>query len=205
VRLGRARTRTALAVTPNPVALGGMLTLTATVTVPPPAQSAPPGGTVRFYDGHTSLGTAAVGPGSVAALSLPAALPWSRSYRAAYLGDGEHLGSISTAVEGMTFIASVAVPDAPLSAGATLELASRNPVVGARDGIVVRLTLPSAQSARLEMYDVRGRLVLGQDVGALGPGVHQVTLRSAGSLAPGVHLLRLAGVADSRPVRVVVL
>jgi hypothetical protein len=208
LRFGRARTRTALTATPNPIALGGMLTLTATVTVPPPAQNAPPAGTVRFYDGNTSLGTATLGGGGVATLILPANLPWDRSYRAAYLGDGEHLGSISDLVGGTTYITAVGVPDpgvSPTGAAFALEPVRPNPVPAARGALTVRFTLPSAEPARLELFDVRGRQLAAHDVGTMGAGVHSVELVPRATLAPGIYVVRLMGNAGVRTARAVIL
>jgi hypothetical protein len=208
VRFGRARTRTSLAVSPIQVALGAALTLTATVTVPPPAQENPPAGLVRFYDGHTSLGTAPVGGGGVATLVLPTSLPWGRSYRAAYSGDEEHLGSHSESVEGTTYIETVGVPGGGGPGGTpsfALEAVRPNPVPAARGAITVRFALPSDEPARIELFDVRGRRVAGREVGAMGAGVHSADLVPDATLRPGVYLVRLTGSPGIRTSRAVIL
>jgi hypothetical protein len=106
VLLGLVPTRTSLAVNPNPSVLGSPLTLTATVTIPPPGSGAP-GDSVRFFDGTTLLGTSPVN-GGVAALALPALYLGERSLTAVYKGDGRLFGSISAA--GTQLVVSYPVP-----------------------------------------------------------------------------------------------
>ena len=84
VLLGRARTRTALVVTPNPSAVGQTLHWQAFVTRALP-DSSDPSGTVQFFDGVGLMGTALVVNG-VATLDLPANLLWERQLSATYLG-----------------------------------------------------------------------------------------------------------------------
>ena len=176
--------------------------------VPPPLQESAPSGRVRFFDGHTSLGTAPVGGGGVATLVLPASLPWGRSYRAAYAGDGLHLGSISESVEGMTYLANVGVPGDVLPGTAVafaLEPVRPTPVSARRGAITVRFALPSDEPARIELFDVRGRRVAAQEVGAMGAGAHSADLVPAAAFVPGVYLVRLTGSLGVRTVRAVVL
>src|SRR5207247_10493008 len=86
--------------------------------------------------------------------------------------------------------------------------AQTSPLVGVDDGASPRLTLtgalpnpargeirawftlPSAEPASLELYDLAGRWVARRDVGALGPGRHMVAL--APGRRPGLYFLRLA-------------
>ena len=49
--------------------------------------------------------------------------------------------------------------------------------------MMVGFTLPSAESARLELIDVAGRRVASRDVGALGAGQHAVNLTPGRQLA----------------------
>ena len=64
-------TATALTAAPNPATFGQNVTLTATIT---PAPTGSPAGTVTFFDGGVSIGTAAPNGSGVASLS-PATLP----------------------------------------------------------------------------------------------------------------------------------
>lgn len=59
-----------------------------------------------------------------------------------------------------------------------------------RGPLLVALTLPSAEPARLEMLDVSGRCVIARDLAALGSGYHVVSLTQR-KLASGVYVLRL--------------
>lgn len=54
----------------------------------------------------------------------------------------------------------------------------------------VRFTLATAAPASLAIYDVRGRRVYEQDVGALGPGHHAVSV-DGDRLTPGIYVIRL--------------
>jgi hypothetical protein len=63
-----------------------------------------------------------------------------------------------------------------------------NPAIGTPS---VSLTLPQAEEARLEVFDLRGRLVTRRDLSSLGPGRHVVPLDMGTSLASGVYLIRL--------------
>jgi len=55
----------------------------------------------------------------------------------------------------------------------------------------IAFSLPDARPSRLEVVDVRGRIMLSREVGALGPGSHNVSLSEAGRLGPGVYWVRL--------------
>ena len=63
-----------------------------------------------------------------------------------------------------------------------------NPAVGLP---IVSLTLAKSEAARLEVFDLRGRLVLRRDLSGLGAGRHSVSLDEGVRLAPGVYVLRL--------------
>ncbi len=77
----------------------------------------------------------------------------------------------------------------PVAASFALHGAQPNPAV--EDGLKVRFTLPDGSRAALEVYDVRGRRVWGQEVGALGGGEHVLRVDAGARLAPGVYLVRL--------------
>ena len=61
----------------------------------------------------------------------------------------------------------------------------------ARAGIQVAFTLPSASPARLEMFDLAGRLVRSRSFDAPQPGRHTADFGRAQELRPGVYVLRL--------------
>jgi hypothetical protein len=205
VYLSRVPTRTALAASPNPSPLGGMLTLTATLTVPDGTQ--PPAGTMRFHDGFGLIGEAPV-VGSVATLSFPATIPWFRDFSAEFVGTDRLRPSRSARVPLLVYVASV---DVGAGAGAggrgaiALEAPIPNPLRG--EGLVARFTLPErgAGPARLGLHDVRGRRLEEVDVAGLGPGAHAVTLRPAADLPAGLYFLRLEAGGSAVTRRVVVL
>jgi hypothetical protein len=204
LHLGLAPTRTALAASPNPVAYGNLLTLTATVTVPPPPLG-PPTGVVRFHDGSTLLGAAVLVNG-VATLPLPAAFPWFRTYRATYAGDDRRHGSVSEPLEVMTYVETVGVPAPTPGPGEALELALEgvrpNPAPAGR--LRVHFTLPTDAPARLELFDVRGRRVMEQGVEGVGAGFRSVALEADRPVPPGVYLVRLTQAGIVRHARAVV-
>jgi catechol 2,3-dioxygenase-like lactoylglutathione lyase family enzyme len=59
------------------------------------------------------------------------------------------------------------------------------------DGVSVRFTLPGAEPARLELFDLRGRRIAAREVGSLGAGEHLVPLADRPNLPAGVYLVRL--------------
>lgn len=73
-----------------------------------------------------------------------------------------------------------------------LELALRGFQPNPSAGIpMVGLVLAEAAPATLEVYDVAGRKVASREVGALGPGRHELRLDASQRLAPGVYAIRL--------------
>ena len=76
--------------------------------------------------------------------------------------------------------------------GTRLELAlhgvSPNP---ARSAFNVHFSLPNARPATLSLYDVSGRQVLSREVGAFGPGSHELALLPASRIPAGVYVIRL--------------
>jgi len=69
----------------------------------------------------------------------------------------------------------------------------------------VSFSLPSAEPARLSVFDISGREVASREVGALGPGLHNLALGDREGLRPGFYLVRLsqAGKSLIRSVHIV--
>jgi hypothetical protein len=95
----------------------------------------------------------------------------------------------------------VTAVDAPLAP----ELALKIPANPTRSEIRVAFSLPNASPARLECFDLAGRMIAAREVGTLGPGSHFVTLASGRRLPPGAYVLRLSQGSRSRTARAVVL
>jgi len=90
---GAGATTTALTSSQNPSTLGQSVTFTATVS------GATPTGTVQFFDGASTLGTAAVGGGGVATLTTSALAQGTHTITATYGGDVNNAASTSPAVQ----------------------------------------------------------------------------------------------------------
>ncbi|HEY5331237.1 MAG TPA: Ig-like domain repeat protein [Acidobacteriaceae bacterium] len=86
-------TTTALSASPNPASAGANVVLTASTT----AASGTPTGTVTFYDGTTSLGTASLS-GGTATLTVTTLTLGTHSLTASYAGGTGFAASASTAV-----------------------------------------------------------------------------------------------------------
>jgi len=84
--------------------------------------------------------------------------------------------------------------------GALALAASPNPAVGV---LQVAFNLQQTGPARLEAFDIQGRLRAARAVGELGPGTHTVALGDDGSLPPGLYLLRLKCGSETRTARVI--
>ncbi len=52
-------------------------------------------------------------------------------------------------------------------------------------------TLSEMGTAHLDLFDLRGRRLASQDVSALGPGSHVVTIRPEAGMTSGVYIIRL--------------
>jgi hypothetical protein len=76
----------------------------------------------------------------------------------------------------------------PTAARFALRGLSPNPSAG---DAIVALSLASHEAAGLEVYDISGRLVSSRELGALGPGPHELRLGERGQLAAGVYTVRL--------------
>ncbi|HEY2954031.1 MAG TPA: FG-GAP-like repeat-containing protein [Candidatus Eisenbacteria bacterium] len=73
------------------------------------------------------------------------------------------------------------------------------------EDLTVEFILPTAEAARLELFDVAGRRVAAQDVASLGPGRHRVNMAAGARLTPGVYRIRLTQGAGVRIARAAVL
>jgi len=93
--VNKAATSTVVVSNFNPSVEGLPVTFTATVSAA--AATLAPSGTVQFFDGATLLGTGTV-TGGVASLVTPFSVAGSHSITAAYVGDGNYLGSTSPAI-----------------------------------------------------------------------------------------------------------
>ena len=93
----------------------------------------------------------------------------------------------------------VAGIDPPLPQRTALSLAVANPALGR---FTISPMLPDERAARLEMFDLAGRVEFRRDLQGAGP--HVVTI-GAGVATPGVHWLRLSHPLGVRLARVVVL
>jgi hypothetical protein len=69
-----------------------------------------------------------------------------------------------------------------------LEGAFPNPSSG---DLSIRFTLPDAEPAALDLFDVVGRRLWTEDVGRFGPGRHVVRLAPAAQAPPGLYFVRL--------------
>ena len=89
----RAPTTTAVVADVNPIAPGGSVTFTATVT--PPALSGAPTGTVAFYDGGTLLGVGTLAGGAATLTTTALTNPGPHNISAVYGGSAIYNGSTS--------------------------------------------------------------------------------------------------------------
>jgi len=93
----------------NPSTIGQPVTLTATVS------GSSPTGMVQFFDGPSSLGTVAVGVGSMATLTTSALTQGTHTITAVYSGDDNNATSTSPAVQ-QSVNAVVILPPGPVLA-----------------------------------------------------------------------------------------
>ncbi len=114
-------TATAVASSLNPAVGGQSVTFTATITT---TAGGAPTGTVTFFDGATSIGTAVLNGSAVATLSASSLVVASHSITAQYLGDVNSTGSTSSSVAEVMNIAGFGIPPSPLSlqAGQSLNI-----------------------------------------------------------------------------------
>jgi hypothetical protein len=87
---------------------------------------------------------------------------------------------------------------------ATLALAG-TPATPWHGPLAIDFELPDASPARLEVFDVGGRLRWRGEVGSLGAGPHRLSLSDVGRAASGVYLVRLSHPTGQRVARVVLI
>lgn len=88
------------------------------------------------------------------------------------------------------------------SAGLAFRLDPPTPNPSSGD-FVCGIALPSAEPARLEVFDLAGRRVMTREVGLLGPGTHRVRLASGRRLPAGVYGVALTQAGRRAVTRVV--
>jgi hypothetical protein len=119
--MNKFSTTTSLMSSPNPSQTAQAVTFTATVTASSPLSSLAPGtptGSVEFFDGATSLGTATLNGSGVATLmtsSLPAG---NRNITAQYLGANIGAGGGGYATSTSSVLVQMVIP--PVAAGVTV-------------------------------------------------------------------------------------
>jgi hypothetical protein len=109
-------------------------------------------------------------------------------------------------VSGITYVPQGVVAVAG-EAGSRLALAAPFPNPSQRGSVTLRFTLPTAGSARVEIFDVAGRQVWQRQMGGLAAGPYSVLWdgrTTAGRTAgPGVYLAKLTTEVGSRTARMV--
>jgi hypothetical protein len=93
--------------------------------------------------------------------------------------------------------------DAPALPRFALAIRARNPVVV--DRLRVEFTLRHGGRARVDLLDVSGRVLASTEVGAMGPGRHEVDLVGARTVQPGIYFLRLSQDGSEVRTRVALL
>lgn len=110
-------------------------------------------------------------------------------------------GERGTTASGEVWVTIPATTDAGPSAKIfALRRIAPNPVV---DRFNVTFSLASSDPAKIELLDVSGRRVVGQEVGSMGTGTHSIELAGAEHNAPGVYFLRLTQGNQEQTRRVV--
>ena len=102
---------------------------------------------------------------------------------------------------GESFYAEVWV-EVPGGFGFALKGAGSNP--STRE-LVVRFSLPSAEPAAVELFDLSGRRMVRQEVGSLGAGNHVVDLTQSRPLPSGAYYIRLTQGQRTATTRAVLL
>jgi hypothetical protein len=159
--------QTTLVATPNPDTTGGPLTLTATVS--PSAAT----GTVTFYDGTTSVGTASLSAGTATIqVSLPAG---NHALTATYGGDSVYGPSTSPVVNDLVSAAPV---------GVTLTADSLTPNLGQK--VLLTATI-STTAATGTVTFLNGTVPFGSATVSNGVATMFVSSLPAGSLSLTAH------------------
>jgi hypothetical protein len=131
---------------------------------------------------------------SLSAISGPAADQWQG-------GSDE-----SWAIDNVSVTLTPPTEDVPGTAAPPgLELAGAQPNPSRDRRLHVQFALPTADPARLELFDVSGRRLAAREVGAMGPGRHALDMGERVRLDPGLYLLRLTQAGVSRTARAVVM
>ncbi len=133
--VNKAPTATAVGSAPNPSLFGDAVTLTATITVPPPGAGTPTG-SVTFSDGGFVLGTSPLTAGGQATFTTAGLQVGTHGLVATYGGDGDFLASTSNATSqivrcltivtgkvngGLTVSGSTCVNNATVDGGITVQ------------------------------------------------------------------------------------
>ena len=114
-------------------------------------------------------------------------------------------------VEGVLGVSEEFSISAPVGVGrpasGRLELSPRgatpDPAPGGR--LWVDIALRDDSPARLELADVAGRMLVAEQVGALGAGSHALAIPESGGLRPGIYFLRLTQGGSEVRARAVVI
>jgi hypothetical protein len=104
------------------------------------------------------------------------------------VGDGHYGYGLGQVQQGRLVIGGETWVTVPKS----VELSVRvHPNPAPERGGQVAFSLSSEAPAILELLDVGGRRIWGEDVGHLGPGRHAVPLGGLSPLRPGIYIIRL--------------
>ncbi|HET7226324.1 MAG TPA: Ig-like domain repeat protein [Candidatus Eisenbacteria bacterium] len=186
---------TTLTTSPNPATQGSPVQLTAHLT-PPGA-----GGTVEFFDGATSLGTAGVSS-DTAGISVSGLTVGTHSLTAHYSGDACDDSSTCAPVS-QQINSGAGVTDPSIVAFALTEV-SPNPV---RSGARIGFALPREAAVDLRVLDLQGRVATVIAHGTLPAGRHVVSWngRAGGSDAgAGMYFVQLRAGGHTFVRRIVV-
>jgi hypothetical protein len=72
------------------------------------------------------------------------------------------------------------------------------------DRVEVSFSLENATPAELSLFDVAGRHIASEEVGALGAGTHVVDLAERAPIAPGIYFARLSQGARAQIAKVII-
>jgi hypothetical protein len=94
-------------------------------------------------------------------------------------------------------------PGGPRVATFALRGLHPNPARGSR--LTLDLSLPNAERATAQVFDVGGRVVAEREVGSLGAGDHRVEWTLSRPLPPGLYHVRLASAMHAQVLRLAVI
>jgi hypothetical protein len=148
--VNKAPTSTSLSSAPNPSFFGDGVTLTASVTVPPPGAGVPTG-IVTFTDGTTVVGTGPLSPSGKATLTTAGLQVGTHALVATYGGDGNFLSSTSTSdsqlVRCMTVLTGRINGGLIVSGSTCINNATVNGAIAVRPGAALSLTNSTVNGA----------------------------------------------------------